>query len=622
MISVVVPVYNSKDYLKRCLDSVVGQSFKDLEIICINDCSTDGSEAVLRDFERSDQRVRVISLPENHGCPYARNLGIDEARGEYIYFMDSDDWLDLDYLEEMHRHAVATGQDVVINRNWYFEFDERAKSRQNTEYRFAGDEGGFYPTSMVQSYFYPVVWARLYKLSYLRDNNIRSPLIEGGVEDNYFTSLAEILQPRSYIFGGPFYHYYQRQGSLSRREDRYIHYFQNFKAFSDTLRERGIAPSSAKRFYILYNMRIENEPLFNYMRSFFTEVESDVLEALELYRYYDYYVMESVLSCPDYPSYLSRFPQGIKFGGIDWEYGRMSEMLGPIRSCAGKVIESNARTLLASGRFDIFSNLFYIRNRRVRPRLARRVYREGFRAFVHNGDIMIAGAERAAVKRNLSVFDKCFDSFAPSDVFTPFIPVGIGDMPLDGSHLLASLAHLDSKVSFCRFASYEQDRHDYSFFLDHCMSRRAADLSAREGIDWFDNPKIACVCPVNDSEKIDLGRAFYSVDLNLGKRAFTRLMSKIGVAVPASVAEGKSKIRFVFLAGTGDKVVGSDVQIIEGKAEVRRVADLLLTGKGWRWFINKCEVEWRWIIYKTKRHLAKNDSAIWKTIYNLICKFR
>ena len=124
MISVVIPVYNSKDYLKHCLDSVVGQSFKDLEIICINDCSTDGSEAVLRDFERSDQRVRVISLPQNHGCPYARNLGIDEARGEYIYFMDSDDWLDLDYLEEMHRHAVATGQDVVINRNWYFDFDE------------------------------------------------------------------------------------------------------------------------------------------------------------------------------------------------------------------------------------------------------------------------------------------------------------------------------------------------------------------------------------------------------------------------------------------------------------------------------------------------------------------
>ena len=68
MISVVVPVYNSKDYLKRCLDSVVGQSFKDLEIICINDCSTDGSEAVLRDFERSDPRVRVISLPQNVVC--------------------------------------------------------------------------------------------------------------------------------------------------------------------------------------------------------------------------------------------------------------------------------------------------------------------------------------------------------------------------------------------------------------------------------------------------------------------------------------------------------------------------------------------------------------------------
>ena len=132
-ITVTIPVYNTEKYLERCLDSVQGQTFRDLEILCIDDGSTDRSPEILRQRAASDARIRVITLPGNRGIPHARNLAIDEARGEYLYYMDSDDWLDPDYLEAMYGQAQRTGQDVVINGNWIWEYDDPWSGRDCTD---------------------------------------------------------------------------------------------------------------------------------------------------------------------------------------------------------------------------------------------------------------------------------------------------------------------------------------------------------------------------------------------------------------------------------------------------------------------------------------------------------
>ena len=135
-ISVVVPVYNTDKWLDRCLDSVRSQSFQDLEIICVDDGSVDDTPAILRKHASQDSRIRVVTLTENHGVPYARNLAIDQATGKYLYFMDSDDWIDPDYLEEMFVRAERTGQDVVINGNWYLEYDDPSKRRHCGRFGF------------------------------------------------------------------------------------------------------------------------------------------------------------------------------------------------------------------------------------------------------------------------------------------------------------------------------------------------------------------------------------------------------------------------------------------------------------------------------------------------------
>ncbi len=102
MISVVIPVYNKEEYLRRCIDSVLGQSYADLELLLVDDGSVDGSLAICREYEKKDSRVRVFEK-ENGGASSARNMGIREAAGEYIGFVDGDDWIEKDMYENLLR---------------------------------------------------------------------------------------------------------------------------------------------------------------------------------------------------------------------------------------------------------------------------------------------------------------------------------------------------------------------------------------------------------------------------------------------------------------------------------------------------------------------------------------
>lgn len=112
MISVIVPVYNVEPYLRKCLDSIVGQTFRDLEILVIDDGSTDGSGKICDEYAEKDERVRVFHT-ENRGLSAARNLGLDNASGEWIGFVDSDDWIESDMYEVLLDKALETGADVV-----------------------------------------------------------------------------------------------------------------------------------------------------------------------------------------------------------------------------------------------------------------------------------------------------------------------------------------------------------------------------------------------------------------------------------------------------------------------------------------------------------------------------
>lgn len=115
LVSVIVPVYNTSQYLDQCLDSLVNQTFRNLEIICINDASTDHSLEILKSWGIKDVRIKIINLPENQMLGAVRNIGIKTAVGEYLGFLDSDDYVSYDFYQSLVE-AIKPGVDVVTSK--------------------------------------------------------------------------------------------------------------------------------------------------------------------------------------------------------------------------------------------------------------------------------------------------------------------------------------------------------------------------------------------------------------------------------------------------------------------------------------------------------------------------
>lgn len=112
-VSVVIPVYNVEEYLAECLDSVIHQTLQEIEVICVNDASTDNSMKILESYKRIDHRIKVYANKVNYGLAYTRNKGMQKAEGKYIYALDSDDKIKLDALQKLYETAEENGSDVI-----------------------------------------------------------------------------------------------------------------------------------------------------------------------------------------------------------------------------------------------------------------------------------------------------------------------------------------------------------------------------------------------------------------------------------------------------------------------------------------------------------------------------
>ena len=212
-VSVIIPVYNVEEYLPKCLDSVVNQTYKNLEIICVNDCSPDNCDKILQEYADKDERIKIINREKNGGLSAARNTGMDAATGEYIYFIDSDDWIDDDYIEKMVEAATNNHAEVVVNTNILSEEEGKVPKQhlpQNTE-NFVQDK-----FLDAQSCIFNIIWntwAYLWKKSFLDKINARFP--EGYViEDMYFQATTLVYLNQLYIIRNSTYHYIQRPSSI------------------------------------------------------------------------------------------------------------------------------------------------------------------------------------------------------------------------------------------------------------------------------------------------------------------------------------------------------------------------------------------------------------------------
>ena len=174
LISIIVPCYNTKDYIEQCLDSLIHQSYKNLEIILVNDGSTDDTDAKIQPY-LSDDRIRYI-IQENKGLSGARNTGLDIMKGEYVCFVDSDDFLYKDYVKTLYENLIKTDADISIcDFLLYYDdapVDIETLPVEETLDVKSRDEGMDYIDTYDLKYI--LAWNKLYK-AYIFDN-IRYPL--------------------------------------------------------------------------------------------------------------------------------------------------------------------------------------------------------------------------------------------------------------------------------------------------------------------------------------------------------------------------------------------------------------------------------------------------------------
>lgn len=212
-VSVIIPVYNVEKYLEKCLESLKNQSLTDIEFICINDGSTDNSLAILNRYAAKDKRFTVISQ-ENQGQGIARNKGLELARGEYIGFVDPDDWVEPNMFETLYNKAKEFNLDIAECN--YTDYYEGSQPPSKWQTRFVTKKVFNWRNNKSYLFAHPVaVWNKLFTTELLQKNNIKFSNGKCG-EDHCFTIPARLFAKRIMLCDEYLYNYLTRENTDTR----------------------------------------------------------------------------------------------------------------------------------------------------------------------------------------------------------------------------------------------------------------------------------------------------------------------------------------------------------------------------------------------------------------------
>lgn len=287
-ISVIVPVYNTGKYLKRCLETIVNQSYKNIEVIVVDDASTDDSPAIITQFLNMYDFVQYYRLPSNGGVGNARNIGISYATGDYIGFVDSDDWIDSNFYATLISNVENNNADIGIC-GIKTEYNNFQSSKMRYLYMYENVIDNIYALhSLTNEYAHdikisPIINNKIYKTSLITKNKILFDSQKRS-QDNYFSFFMLIYARKIAIVPDTFYHYYQRNGSATHDfSKKYIDdYFYILKSIYDSLKERNLI-NIYKTEYISY----VNRCIHGLFKNLFDNEQQD-----EIQKNYIYYILK------------------------------------------------------------------------------------------------------------------------------------------------------------------------------------------------------------------------------------------------------------------------------------------------------------------------------------------
>ena len=248
-ISIIVPVFNVEKYLERCVNSLINQTYKNIEIILVEDGSPDLCPQMCDEYAKKDERIKVLHK-KNGGLSDARNAGLDVATGEYIAFVDSDDWVETDFIETLYKNAKSENADISIIGCTLVWDDGRKKPVSKDKGYYVFDKEKAIREMLAQRKFGCMVCQKMYRKQIF--DTVRFPV--GKLYEDVAVSMTTFLKAKKVVVSGNHgYNYYQRNDSIvnSKFDERKLYFLeccQNIIKYSD--RYDKIYDTEAHVFYL------------------------------------------------------------------------------------------------------------------------------------------------------------------------------------------------------------------------------------------------------------------------------------------------------------------------------------------------------------------------------------
>lgn len=283
-VSVIVPVCNVEKYLAQCLDSLISQTLLDIEIICVNDGSTDGSLDILEKYAGQDKRIRLIDK-KNSGYGHTMNVGLREAKGDYISVLESDDWADCNMLETLYNYAVSHSTDVVKTNHYNFFFDgkstlsERLKDLPKNKVINSTQCPGLLHLA-------DTIWSCLYRRSFLLEHGISFHETPGAsFQDISFSLQCWLWAERVYLSDEALVHYRRdNPGSSMHNPDKVFCVFDEYKWLEDMFQDFWKGHDALEHYfvatkqgdYLNHYYRIAPQFQYAFLLRYSDELEEDI----------------------------------------------------------------------------------------------------------------------------------------------------------------------------------------------------------------------------------------------------------------------------------------------------------------------------------------------------------
>lgn len=290
MISIIIPVYNCEDYLYVCLKSVLKQTYSEFEVICVNDCSTDSSLEILDYFAKIDDRIKIFNNGKNRGSSYSRNIGLKHAKGDYIFFLDSDDWISFNTLEELSKNAKSNDSDLVFYKLARFNdrkfiltqpaFDLSSYFDKNTDFNNFSFTYKDIKYHVINTSFAP--YLKLYKKSFL-DNYDDFTFPEGLIYEDVIFHVKTVLRASKISFVPKFFYVYRIDNleSVMHDDSKIFDIFKIIDLVEDFLFNNNYFDEFKLEFYsfkiiqiLQYLNKTHNEKYYKLAKKKFEELNS------------------------------------------------------------------------------------------------------------------------------------------------------------------------------------------------------------------------------------------------------------------------------------------------------------------------------------------------------------